>query len=97
MDRFIPPFLDRRRGWMLIWQFCLLLSIAAMSLAQPASHFWVLAALCVLIAFFSASQDIVINAYTREILTDEELGFGFSLGIAGYRIGMLFPVQGHCH
>lgn len=94
MDRFVPPFLDRRRGWMLIWQICLLVSIALMAWMHPALHSWLLAWLCVLIAFFSASQDIVINAYTREILSDEELGFGFSLGIAGYRVGMLVASAG---
>lgn len=94
MDRFVPPFLDRRRGWMLIWQFFLLCSIAAMAGTHALTHFWLLAGLCVLIAFFSASQDIVINAYTREILSDAELGFGFSLGIAGYRVGMLMASAG---
>jgi MFS transporter, PAT family, beta-lactamase induction signal transducer AmpG len=94
MDRFVPPFLDRRRGWMLIWQVLLLLGMAVMALLQPAAHSWLLAGLCVLIAFFSASQDIVINAYTRDILSEEELGLGFSLSIAGYRIGMLVASAG---
>jgi MFS transporter, PAT family, beta-lactamase induction signal transducer AmpG len=94
MDRFTPPFLDRRRGWMLIWQICLLLSIALMAEIHPAAHSWWLAGMCVLIAFFSASQDIVFNAYTREVLDDTELGFGFSLGIAGYRVGMLVASAG---
>lgn len=94
MDRFVPPFLDRRRGWMLVWQVFLLFGIAAMAWMQPATHSWLLAGLCVLIAFFSASQDIVIDAYKRDVLTDEELGFGFSLGIAGYRVGMLVASAG---
>ena len=94
MDRFVPPFLDRRCSWMIIWQICLLFSIALMAWMHPATHTWLLAGLCVLIAFFSASQDIVINAYTREVLSDAELGFGFSLGIAGYRVGMLVASAG---
>ncbi len=94
MDRFVPPFLDRRRGWMLIWQICLLFSIGLMAWIKPAAHTFLLASACMLIAFFSASQDIVINAYTREILDEEELGFGFSLGIAGYRIGMVIASAG---
>lgn len=94
MDRFVPPFLDRRRGWMLIWQICLLASLAAMAWMHPATHSWLLAGLCGLIAFFSASQDIVIDAYKRDVLSDEELGFGFSLGIAGYRVGMLVASAG---
>lgn len=94
MDRFVPPFLDRRRSWMLIWQICLLISLGAMAWMHPAAHAWLLAGLCVLIAFFSASQDIVIDAYKRDILSDQELGFGFSLGIAGYRVGMLVASAG---
>lgn len=94
MDRFVPPFLDRRRGWMLIWQLCLIGGLAAMAWMHPATHPWFLAGLCILIAFFSASQDIVIDAYKRDVLSDEELGFGFSLGIAGYRIGMLVASAG---
>ncbi len=89
MDRYVPPFLDRRRGWILIWQICLLGGFVVMAGMHPAVNTWSLAGLCVLIAFFSASQDIVFNAYTRDVLSDEELGFGFSLGIAGYRVGML--------
>jgi len=94
MDRFVPPFLDRRRGWMLIWQIGLLVGLAAMAWMHPAVHSWWVAGLAVLIAFFSASQDIVIDAYKRDVLSDEELGFGFSLGIAGYRIGMLIASAG---
>jgi PAT family beta-lactamase induction signal transducer AmpG len=89
MDRYTPPFLDRRRGWLLIWQLLLLISIAVLAKMQPAAHSWLLAGVCLVIAFFSASQDIVFNAYTRDLLDDEELGLGFSVGIAGYRIAML--------
>jgi len=94
MDRYVPPFLDRRRGWMLIWQIGLMIGLVFMAWMHPAVHTWLLAGLCIVIAFFSASQDIVINAYTREILSDAELGFGFSLGITGYRVGMLVASAG---
>ncbi len=94
MDRFVPPFLDRRRGWMLVYQMLLLVSLAVMAFMHPAQHTLLLAGWAVLIAFFSASQDIVIDAYRREILTEEELGFGFSLAINGYRIGMLIASAG---
>lgn len=94
MDRYVPPFLDRRRGWMVVCQVLLMLAIAAMAFVQPAKHSLLLASTAFLIAFLSASQDIAIDAYRREILSDEELGFGFSLGINGYRIGMLFASAG---
>ncbi|MBS0352173.1 MAG: AmpG family muropeptide MFS transporter [Proteobacteria bacterium] len=89
MDRFVPPFLDRRRGWMVIWQLCLISGLIMLANIQPAVHIWRLVWVCLLLACFSASQDIVIDAYKRDILKDEELGFGFAVGIAGYRIGML--------
>ncbi len=94
LDRFTPPFLDRRRGWMLIWQILLILTICVLALSKPSVHPLYLAIVCTLIAFFSASQDIAIDAYRRDILADEELGFGFSLAITGYRLGMLVASAG---
>ncbi len=89
MDRIIPPYGGRRRGWMLITQVVLLLTLASMTFVQPAIHLPAIAALCFLIAFASASQDIVLDAYRREYLTDEELGIGSSIFVNGYRIGLL--------
>ncbi len=89
MDRIIPPFGGRRRGWMIITQVVLLLTLASMTFVQPAIHLPAIAALCLLIAFASASQDIVLDAYRREYLTDEELGIGSSIFVNGYRIGLL--------
>ena len=89
MDRYVPPFLGRRRGWMLISQILLMMAIGAFSLARPAESPWIVAFLAVLVSFFSASQDIVVDAYRRELLRDEELGLGSSLAVNGYRIGML--------
>lgn len=89
MDRYVPPFLGRRRGWMLITQILLMLAIGAFSFVTPAESPWVVAFLAVLVSFFSASQDIVVDAYRRELLQDEELGLGSSLAVNGYRIGML--------
>ncbi|MCK5228214.1 MAG: MFS transporter, partial [Desulfobulbaceae bacterium] len=82
----------RRRGWLLVCQVLLFLAIIVMGLTDPASGpiqvmFFVLAAF--LVTFFSASQDIVIDAYRREDLVDRELGLGSSYYIYGYRIGML--------
>lgn len=94
LDRFTPPFLDRRRGWMLIWQILLIAGIGVLALCKPSIHPIYLGIICLCIAFFSASQDIAIDAYRRDILGDEELGFGFSLAITGYRLGMLLASAG---
>lgn len=89
MDRYVPPFLGRRRGWMIVMQLMLVLAIAAMAFSQPAANPGMLALLAVIVAFFSASQDIVVDAYRTEVLLPEELGPGASLYIMGYRIALL--------
>ncbi len=94
MDRFTLPFLGRRRGWLLVAQVLLMLSIAGLGQSQPAQNPWLLAVAALLVAFFSASQDIVVDAYRREDLSDEELGLGSSLYVNGYRIGMLLASGG---
>jgi MFS transporter, PAT family, beta-lactamase induction signal transducer AmpG len=94
LDRYTPPFLGRRRGWLILVQTALMLAIAGLGLTEPAFHPWVMASVAFLVAFFSASQDIVVDAYRREDLADEELGFGSSLYVNGYRIGMLLAGGG---
>ncbi|MEA3428306.1 MAG: AmpG family muropeptide MFS transporter, partial [Thermodesulfobacteriota bacterium] len=94
LDRFTLPFLGRRRGWLLIAQTALLLSITGLGFTQPKENPWMLAFAAFLVTFFSASQDIVVDAYRREDLPDEELGLGSSLYINGYRIGMLLASGG---
>lgn len=89
MDRLVPSSLGRRRGWMLGTQIFLMIAIASLAFTQPAVHLSTIAVLCLLVAFFSASQDIVLDAYRRESLSDEELGIGSSMFIYGYRLGML--------
>ena len=89
LDRYIPPFLGRRRGWMLVCQILLMFAIGSFYLVRPAESPWIVAILAVIVSFFSASQDIVIDAYRRELLRDEELGLGASFASNGYRIGML--------
>ena len=94
LDRFTLPFLGRRRGWLLIAQVALLLAIAGLGLTQPKENPWILAFAAFLVTFFSASQDIVVDAYRREDLSDEELGLGSSLYVNGYRVGMLLASGG---
>jgi PAT family beta-lactamase induction signal transducer AmpG len=89
MDRFVPPFLGRRRGWMLVTQGALLLAVTAMAFSTPAAAPGVLAILSLLVAFFSASQDIVVDAWRTEVLAPEELGPGAGVHILGYRVAML--------
>ncbi|MEB6337079.1 muropeptide MFS transporter AmpG [Serratia rhizosphaerae] len=89
MDRYTPPFLGRRRGWLLISQLLLVAAIVAMGFMNPAQHLWWLAALAVLVAFCSASQDIVFDAYKTDLLTAEERGAGAAISVLGYRLAML--------
>ncbi len=89
MDRFVPPWLGRRRGWIVSTQFLLLLGIAAMPLTSPVSMPLVLAFIALGVAFFSASQDIVIDAYRTDVLPEHERGIGVAVFIFGYRIAML--------
>jgi len=94
MDRFQPPFLGRRRGWLATTQVALLALIATMGLLSPADSPW-LTALCALaIAFLSASQDIVVDAYRTDILRAEERGAGAAVSVLGYRIAMLISGAG---
>jgi PAT family beta-lactamase induction signal transducer AmpG len=89
MDRYIPPFLGRRRGWLAITQVALLLSIGAMALHDPSRGLQLLAFNALLIVFFSASQDIVFNAYQVDVLDEREMGAGAAIGVLGYRIAMI--------
>ena len=94
LDRFALPWLDRRRGWILLCQGVLAALFVVMSFAQPQNASVELAALALAIAFFSATQDIAIDAWRREVLENLELGFGSSLAVNGYRLGMLLAGAG---
>lgn len=91
LDRFRLPFLGRRRGWILVSQILLLFSIGQFGSVDPTVAIlpvmWIVAAT----AFFSATQDIVLDGYRRELLSDDELGTGTSLFINTYRISSLVP------
>jgi MFS transporter, PAT family, beta-lactamase induction signal transducer AmpG len=89
MDRFVPPWLGRRRGWIIIAQIVLMLGISAMAFASPDRALFALALLALLVAFASASQDIVIDAYRTDILRPDERGPGAGIYIVGYRVAML--------
>jgi len=91
VDRFTLPFLGHRRGWMLVTQVALLLSMSLMGFVRPDLNLMTVAYLAVAVAFFSASQDIVLDAYRRELLPDVELGLGNSIHIQAYRLSGLVP------
>lgn len=91
LDRYFPSFLGRRRSWILISQVALLVLLYTISLFDPVSQLSIVANIALLIAFFSATQDIVLDAYRREILSDHELGLGNTIHINAYRVAGLIP------
>jgi PAT family beta-lactamase induction signal transducer AmpG len=91
LDRFAIPWMGRRRGWMLAMHLALLASIPTLGLLRPQEDLWTIAALAALVAFFSASLDIALDAYRRELLPDAELGLGNSIYVNAYRISSLVP------
>lgn len=89
MDRYAPPFLGRRRGWLLLTQIALVVAIAVLALVDPAGSLKVVAIAGMSVAFISASQDIVADAYRADVLRDGERGPGAAVFVSGYRIAML--------
>ena len=89
MDRYSIPLLGRRRGWLLVAQIALLFAIAWMGTVSPKEAPFLLAGLALLVAFLSASQDIVFDAYRADVLRAEERGAGAAVSVLGYRIAML--------
>ncbi len=93
-DRFTLPLFGRRRGWLLVMQLILILALVRLGLADPGQSPWLVAWAAFFVTFFSASQDIVVDAYRREDLSDNQLGLGSSLYVNGYRVGMLLAGSG---
>jgi PAT family beta-lactamase induction signal transducer AmpG len=91
LDRYTPPFLGRRRGWMLSVQLLLLASIPMFGALRPQLDLWTIAYLAAAVAFFAATQDIALDAYRRELLPDAELELGNSIHVTAYRIASLVP------
>ncbi len=91
MDRYSLPVMGRRRSWMLLTQILLLFSIAGFGFVDPIMNIWSVAYLAAAVAFFSASQDIVLDAYRRELLPEHELGLGNSIHVQAYRLSGLVP------
>ena len=91
LDRYIPPFLGRRRGWMLVTQIGLLLCMLLLAPLNPKTQIDLIVVLGFLIGLFSATQDIALDAYRRELLEDDELGLGNSFYANAYRIAGFIP------
>lgn len=91
MDRYSLPLLGRRRGWMLLTQVALLITMVLFGLFNPKQDIMSIAVIATILAFFSASQDIVLDAYRRELLADNELGLGNSMYVNGYRAAVFIP------
>ena len=91
MDRYRLPFLGRRRGWALVTQLGLFFAIAALGRFDPSVSLQAIVVTVFVISLFGASQDIVIDAYRRELLADDELGTGTSIFINAYRLSSLVP------
>ncbi|MSP85975.1 MAG: AmpG family muropeptide MFS transporter [Methylotenera sp.] len=94
-DCYIPQFgsfsMGRRRGWLIISQLLLLISIPIFGAFNPKPDILTIAYLATVVAFFSASQDIVLDAYRRELLIDHELGLGNAVHVNAYKIAGLIP------
>ncbi len=91
MDRFSFGSLGRRRGWMALTQGLLFLGIGLMGMLDPLTQVPLIAAAASAIAFLSASQDIVIDAYRREILPDNEQGLGGAIHVNAYKVAGMVP------
>jgi PAT family beta-lactamase induction signal transducer AmpG len=91
VDRYAVPVLGRRRGWMFATQVLLLIAIPMFGQMHPQQDLWSIAYLATAIAFFSATQDIALDAFRREILPDNELGLGNAIHVNAYKISSLVP------
>ena len=89
IDRYAPPLLGRRRGWMLLTQILLALGMMVMGTMSPGEALLPIAMLAVALAFLSATQDIAFDAYRTDVLHKEERGAGAALSVLGYRLAML--------
>jgi len=89
LDRFVPPFLGRRRGWIALAQVLLAAAISLMAWSDPAHALTALASCAILVAFLSASQDVVFDAWRVDVLPATERGPGAALGVLGYRVALL--------
>ena len=89
LDRYRLPWLNRRRGWMLLMQAAIICVLVAMAGTSPRESLTAIAALAAMLVLFSATQDTAINAYTTDQLLPQDRGLGSALSVGGYRLAML--------
>lgn len=94
MDRIVPPWFGRRRGWMVLTQSCVAVGLVLMATTDPQGHPERLAAFALLVAFLAASLDIVFDAYRTDTLYPHERGLGAAVWVNGYRIALLVAGAG---
>jgi len=101
LDRYLPPILGRRRGWIVVFQVCLAICIGAMGFCSPTKGLYVLAGVALTVAFLSASQDIVIDAYRVDTIPPSERALAAAASAFGYRTAamlagtVLVVIAGH--
>lgn len=89
IDRYSPPFLDRRRSWIIVWQLLLILAISAMGFCNPGTSLLAMGIAAGCVVMFSASQDIPLDAYRTDILSGDQRASGTAVYVGGYRLGMI--------
>ena len=89
LDRYRLPFLGRRRGWVLAFQIALIAAIGAMGAVDPVASPTLLVVLAVVVAFLSASHDIVLDAYATDVLAPDERAAGSAVYVFGYKVAMI--------
>lgn len=94
VDRLVPPFLGRRRGWLLLMQVAIVVGLVALAASDPKGPSWVLVIAALLVATAAATQDLVANGYTCDALPRERLPAGAGLWVWGYRVAMALSVGG---
>ncbi len=91
LDRYALPWLGRRRGWMAMMHIALIAVIAWLGYLSPAEHLWLVVMLTTVLAFLSASLDIVLDAFRRNLLFDDEQEMGNTLHVNAYKLSTLVP------
>lgn len=94
MDRITLPWLGRRRGWMLLTDIAVAAGLALMGLIGTENGPQWLGITAIVVAFMSASLDIVFDAYRTDVLLPAERGFGAAVWVNGYRLALLLASAG---
>ena len=94
LDKYAISKFGRRRSWMLLSQCLIAFAICALAFLSPTEHHLMMASVALFIAFFSATQDIAVDAYRTELLEVHERGVGVGLAVAAYRFALVFAGAG---